>query len=49
MEELVIATHNPGKVEEFKTLMQDLHLTFKCLSDFPRRRNSCRNRAYFCG
>jgi XTP/dITP diphosphohydrolase len=35
MEELVIATHNPGKVEEFKTLMQDLHLTFKCLSDFP--------------
>ncbi|MCH4157874.1 MAG: XTP/dITP diphosphatase [Acidaminococcaceae bacterium] len=35
MDEIVIATHNPGKVEEFKTLMQELHLNFKCLSDFP--------------
>ena len=26
MDELVIATHNIGKVEEFKTLMQELHL-----------------------
>ncbi len=35
MEELVIATHNQGKLEEFKVLMQELHLNFKCLNDFP--------------
>lgn len=35
MQEIVIATHNQGKVEEFKVLMQELGLTFTCLSDYP--------------
>ncbi len=33
--EVVIATHNQGKVKEFKTLMESLGLTFTCLSDYP--------------
>ena len=32
--ELVVATHNQGKVEEFKTLMQGLPLEIKYLADF---------------
>ena len=32
---VVIATHNPGKVEEFKELMKKLDVELKCLSDFP--------------
>jgi XTP/dITP diphosphohydrolase len=33
--EVVIATHNQGKMEEFKTLMQSLGLSFTCLNDYP--------------
>lgn len=36
MEELVIATHNASKLEEFKVLMKDLPITLKCLADFPK-------------
>ena len=32
--DIVIATHNQGKVEEFKVLMQELGITFTCLSDY---------------
>ena len=32
--ELVVATHNQGKVEEFKTLMKDLPIDIKYLADF---------------
>ncbi len=35
MKSVVIATHNQGKVEEFKVLMKNLGLEFKCLSDYP--------------
>ena len=35
MQEVVIATKNEGKVEEFKVLMDKLGLSFKCLKDFP--------------
>lgn len=35
MLEVVIATHNLGKVEEFKSLMDELGITFTCLSDYP--------------
>ena len=35
MQKIVIATKNAGKVEEFKVLMQDLGIEFKCLNDFP--------------
>lgn len=35
MQEVVIATKNEGKVEEFKVLMDKLGVTFKCLRDFP--------------
>lgn len=35
MEQLVIATKNAGKVEEFKVLMQEMGLEFRCLNDFP--------------
>ena len=34
MEELVIATHNLGKVEEFKALMKNVPVTLKYLADF---------------
>jgi len=34
MAEIVIATKNAGKVEEFKELMKDLGIEFKCLNDF---------------
>ncbi|MBQ3113762.1 MAG: XTP/dITP diphosphatase [Phascolarctobacterium sp.] len=34
MKELVIATHNLGKLEEFKVLMKDLPIEIKCLEDF---------------
>ena len=34
MLEVVIATHNLGKVEEFKSLMDELGITFTCLSDY---------------
>lgn len=33
--ELVIATHNKGKLEEFKVLMGELGIAFKSLDDFP--------------
>lgn len=33
--EIVIATHNKGKLEEFKVLLADLGLTVKSLEDFP--------------
>ena len=32
--EWVVATHNQGKVEEFKTLMKDLTIDIKYLTDF---------------
>lgn len=35
MQQVVIATHNLGKVEEFKSLMNELGLEFTCLSDYP--------------
>src|SRR5574344_2183872 len=35
MQEIVIATKNEGKVAEFKVLMEQLGLEFKCLKDFP--------------
>lgn len=35
MQKIVIATKNMGKVEEFKILMKDLGIEFKCLNDFP--------------
>lgn len=35
MQKIVIATKNAGKVEEFKELMRDLGIEFKCLNDFP--------------
>ncbi len=34
IKELVIATHNMGKLEEFKVLMKDLPIEIKCLADF---------------
>ncbi len=34
IKELVIATHNPGKLEEFKALMKELPLEIKSLADF---------------
>ena len=34
IKELVVATHNQGKVEEFKTLMKDLPIDIKYLADF---------------
>lgn len=33
--EIVIATHNKGKQEEFKVLLADLGITVKSLDDFP--------------
>lgn len=35
LKELVIATHNKGKLEEFKVLMKDLPVEIKSLDDFP--------------
>ncbi|MCD8198833.1 MAG: XTP/dITP diphosphatase [Phascolarctobacterium sp.] len=34
--ELVVATHNPGKLEEFKVLMKDLPVEIKSLADFGK-------------
>lgn len=34
IKELVIATHNLGKLEEFKELMKELPIEIKCLADF---------------
>lgn len=34
LNELVVATHNQGKVDEFKTLMKDLPIEIKYLADF---------------
>lgn len=34
--ELVVATHNQGKVEEFKELMKDLPIEIKYLEDFEK-------------
>ena len=34
LKELIVATHNAGKVEEFKTLMKDLPIEIKYLADF---------------
>lgn len=36
IKELVIATHNMGKLEEFKALMKDLPIEIKCLEDFDK-------------
>ena len=36
MEVLVIATHNLGKLDEFKKLMKDVPVTLKCLADYPQ-------------
>lgn len=36
IKELVIATHNQGKMEEFKVLMKDLPVEIKCLADFEK-------------
>ncbi len=36
IKELVIATHNLGKLEEFKVLMKDLPIEIKCLADFEK-------------
>ena len=35
MQQVVIATHNLGKMEEFKVLLEALGLDFSCLNDFP--------------
>ena len=35
IKELVIATHNKGKVEEFKVLLAELQIAVKCLDEFP--------------
>ena len=35
MQQVVIATHNQGKMEEFKVLLEALGLDFCCLNDFP--------------
>lgn len=34
IKELVVATHNPGKVEEFRELMKELPIEIKYLADF---------------
>ena len=34
IKELDVATHNQGKVEEFKVLMKDLPIEIKYLADF---------------
>lgn len=36
IKELVIATHNMGKLEEFKVLMKELPIDIKCLADFDK-------------
>ncbi len=36
MDVLVIATHNLGKLDEFKKLMKDVPVTLKCLADYPQ-------------
>lgn len=36
MKVLVIATHNKGKLEEFKELMKDIPVEIKCLDDYPQ-------------
>ncbi len=36
IKELVVATHNPGKLEEFKVLMKDLPVEIKSLADFGK-------------
>ena len=36
IKELVVATHNQGKVEEFKVLMKDLPIEIKYLADFDK-------------
>lgn len=35
LKELVVATHNKGKVEEFRELMKNLPIEIKYLADFP--------------
>ncbi|MDO4179131.1 MAG: RdgB/HAM1 family non-canonical purine NTP pyrophosphatase [Phascolarctobacterium sp.] len=35
LKEIVIATKNQGKLQEFKELMKDLPIDIKCLADFP--------------
>lgn len=34
LNELVVATHNKGKLEEFQVLLKELNITVKCLDDF---------------
>lgn len=36
MKQIIIATHNLGKLEEFKVLMKDVNVELKCLADFPK-------------
>ena len=36
LKELVVATHNQGKVEEFKALMKELPIEIKYLADFEK-------------
>jgi len=36
METLVIATSNPGKLDEFKEMFRDIPVTLKCLADYPQ-------------
>lgn len=36
METLVIATSNPGKLEEIKEMFKDVPVTLKCLADYPQ-------------
>ena len=35
MKEIVIATRNPGKLEEFKVLMKDLEVELRSLEEWP--------------
>ncbi|HFI0463514.1 TPA: XTP/dITP diphosphatase [Streptococcus suis] len=35
MNEIIIASHNPGKVKEFRSLFQDLAIEVKSLADYP--------------
>ena len=36
METLIIATSNPGKLEEFKEMFKEVPVTLKCLTDYPQ-------------
>lgn len=36
METLIIATSNPGKLEEFKEMFKEVPVALKCLTDYPQ-------------